>query len=165
MNCPKCNKDIPNDALLCCYCGKKLASSRKNKRTCNGSGCAYRRGAGWVAQVIIGYRDLAAFDINNPDNPKGRVPIKRVKCGFKTKADALAYIPTLKAGGMLKPETAPALEYYWKNYEKNEFVQLSDSKQTAYSIAWNKLKDLHSVQIDQLTVADLRDAVAKACKT
>lgn len=165
MNCPKCKKDIPSGAVFCCWCGKKLTPSpRKPKRSPNGTGSAYKRGSGWVAQAVIGYRELPD-DIMDPANARQRVPIKRTKAGFASKAEALAYVPTLKAGGTLRPETAPALIYYWKSYEKNEYTKLSDSKQTAYSIAWNKLKDLHEVQIDQLTVADLRDTVAKVCTT
>ena len=165
MNCAKCRKEIPDGSAFCCWCGKRLSPApRKPKRSPNGTGSAYKRGSGWVAQAVIGYRELPD-DIMDPANARQRVPIKRTKAGFASKAEALAYVPTLKAGGTLRPKTAPALIYYWKSYEKNEYTKLSESKQTAYSIAWNKLKDLHEVQIDQLTVADLRDTVAKVCTT
>ena len=170
MICPKCSRQIPDDAVLCCYCGKKLqriAKTRRRKTSPNGSGCAYqRRGQKtWTAQYIAGYRELPPLDPSNPDNMKQRVPIKKTKGGFATKAEALAFIPTLKAGGVLRPLSAPTLEYYWKSYEKNEYTNLSDSKQTAYSIAWNRLSKLHTVQVDQLTVADLRSTVAAAAST
>ena len=165
MNCPKCRQEIVQGANFCPWCGKKLLhSNRKPKRSPNGTGSAYKRGAGWVAQAVIGYRELPD-DLMDPSNKRQRIPIKRTKAGFASKADALAYIPTLKAGGALRPETAPNLQYYWDNYEKNEYQALSPSKQTAYTIAWNKLKKLHDIQIDQLTVADLRGAVADACHT
>jgi len=163
--CPKCRKDIPEGSVFCCWCGKKLIPSpRKPKRSPNGTGSAFKRGSGWVAQAVVGYRELPD-DITAPENSRQRVPIKRTKGGFASKAEALAYIPTLKAGGKLRPETAPTLKHYWDNYEKNEYILLSDSKQTAYSIAWNKLSKLHEVQVDQLTVADLRDTVANVCTT
>ena len=165
MLCPKCKKDIPSGAVFCCWCGRRLSPApRKPKRSPNGTGSAYKRGSGWVAQAVVGYRPLPD-DLMDPANAKQRIPIKRTKAGFPSKAEALAYVPILKAGGTLRPETAPALQYYWDSYEKNEYTKLSDSKQTAYSIAWNKLKDIHETQIDQLTVADLRDTVAKACTT
>ena len=165
MICPKCRKDIPEGSVFCCWCGKKLIPSpRKPKRSPNGTGSAFKRGSGWVAQAVVGYRELPD-DITAPENSRQRVPIKRTKGGFASKAEALAYIPTLKAGGKLRPETAPTLKHYWDNYEKNEYILLSDSKQTAYSIAWNKLSKLHEVQVDQLTVADLRDTVANVCTT
>ena len=165
MNCPKCHKPAIPDAVFCAYCGKKLvASSRKPKRSPNGTGSAYKRGAGWVAQAVVGYRDLPD-DLMAPENARQRVPIKRTKGGFASKAEALAYVPTLKAGGVLRPASAPTLKYYWDNYKKNEYTKLSGSKQTAYLIAWNRLSKIQDVQIDQLTVADLRDTVAAECST
>lgn len=165
MNCPKCHKPSPPDAAFCPYCGRKLSTSaRKPKRTANGTGCAYKRGNGWTAEAVVGWRELPD-DIQDPSNVRQRIPIKRTKAGFKTKADALAYIPTLKAGGVLRPTTAPVLQYYWNSYEKNEYAMLSASKQTAYSIAWNRLSKLHNVPVDQLTVTDLRDTVSAECKT
>ena len=168
MLCPKCHKPSIPDARFCAYCGRNLyPAPRKPKRAPNGAGCVYQRPGQktWTAQVVVGYRALPPFDPENPENKKQRIPIKRTRGGFATRAEALAYCPTLKAGGMLKPETAPPLEYYWKLYEKNELAGLSDSKQTAYTIAWNKLQRLHEVQVDQLTVSDLRDAVASSCTT
>ena len=165
MTCPKCRKDTIDGAPFCPWCGKKLISSpRKAKRSANGTGSAYKRGAGWVAQVIIGYRELPD-DFMDPANQRQRVPIKRTKGGFQTKAEALAYVPTLRAGGHLRPQTAPTLKYYWKSYEKAEYTQLSDSKQTAYKIAWEKLSNIHETVIDQLTVEDLRKTVGDACTT
>ena len=165
MKCPKCHKSAPPDAVFCAWCGRKLIPSpRKPKRSPNGSGSAYKRGAGWVAQAVVGYRELPD-DLLAPENARQRVPIKRTKGGFASKAEALAYVPTLKAGGKLKPVTAPSLQYYWDNYEKNELAALSLSKQTAYRIAWNRLAKIQSVQVDQLTVADLRDTVSAACST
>ena len=166
MTCQKCRKDSPPDAAFCPYCGKKLVPTKKSraKSRGNGTGTAFKRGSTWTAQVVVGYEDLPPFDPANPDNKMPRKKITRSKGGFKTREAALLYCPTLKAGPV-KPKTAPALKYYWDNYEKNELTKLSDSKQTAYSIAWNKLSKLHDVQVDQLTVSDLRDEVAKVCTT
>ena len=164
MLCPKCRKDSIPDAVYCPYCGKKLSPSaqkRRPKRSANGTGSAFRRGSGWVAQAVVGYRELPD-DLLDPANRRQRVPIKKTKGGFATKAEALAYIPTLKA---LKPDAAPTLQYYWNNYEKNEYTALSASKQTAYSIAWNKLDKLHQIPVDQLTVVVLRDTVSAECAT
>lgn len=164
MICPKCRKDSVPDAVYCPYCGKKISPEQKKrrpKRSPNGTGSAFKRGAGWVAQAVIGYRELPD-DLLDPANRRQRVPIKKTKAGFATKAEALAYIPTLRA---LKPDIAPTLQYYWDNYEKNEYTALSLSKQTAYSIAWNKLDKLHKIPVDQLTVVDLRDTVSAECST
>jgi hypothetical protein len=151
MICQRCRKDSIPDAVYCPYCGRKLSPEQKKrrpKRSPNGTGSAFKRGSGWVAQAVVGYRELPD-DLMDPANKRQRVPVKKTKAGFATKAEALAYIPTLKA---LKPDIAPTLQYYWNNYEKNEYTALSASKQTAYSIAWNRLDKLHNVRVDQLIV-------------
>ena len=164
MNCRACHKTIPDGSIYCNMCGRKqTAPCHKKKRTSNGTGTAFQRGKTWTAQVVIGYRDPPPFD---PDQPaRQRVPIKRTKGGFATRAEAIAFCPTLRAGGHLKPVSAPALSYYWKSYEKNELTALSASKQTAYRIAWEKLSNIHDTQVDQLTVDDLRNTVSSVCTT
>lgn len=165
MLCTKCKKEVVQGAIFCPWCGKKLtATQRRKKRSANGTGSAYKRGNGWVAQAVIGYRELPD-DLKDPENSRQRVPIKRTKGGFQTKADALAYVPTLKAGGRRSPDAVPTLASYWKSYQGNEYTMLSESKQTAYRIAWGKLSALQDVPVDQLTVQDLRDTVAKECPT
>lgn len=166
MICPKCREETPDESVFCCRCGHRLSAQKKcrSKSRGNGSGTAFKRGSTWTAQVVIGWRDPPPLDLNKPDKKK-LIPIKLTKGGFKTKSDALAYCPTLKARGVLKPDIAPTLQFYWDNYEKNEFLALSSSKQTAYKIAWNKMTRIHQATVDQLTVADLRETVGSVAKT
>ena len=69
------------------------------------------------------------------------------------------------AGGAVKKKEAPRLSEYWKIYSDGEFQKLSRSKQTAYRIAWNKLKSIHDMRVDAVTVDILRKAVSAACPT
>lgn len=124
----------------------------------NGQGSAFKRGKTWTAQVVIGYRQ-------NTDPKKAPVPIKRTRGGFRTKTEALEYCPVLLNGGVEKPDRAPRLSAYWATYQKSEYLQLSASKQTAYKIAWGKIKPLHDIPVDMITVDRLRSAVADACST
>ena len=62
MNCIKCKKGIPPDALYCPYCGKKQEAQRKRRKRANGMGTVYKhpgtRSKPWEAQkagVHIGY--------------------------------------------------------------------------------------------------------------
>lgn len=62
MQCIKCKKDIPQDALFCPYCGKKQQAQRKRRKRANGMGTVYKhpgtRSKPWEAQkagMHIGY--------------------------------------------------------------------------------------------------------------
>lgn len=150
MICPRCNKEIPDDAVLCCYCARviqKKKPSNKHQRP-NGTGSAFKKGKSWYADVTKGWT-------TNKDGKRVQNRIR--KGGFKTRTEALAYCAVLLEEG--KKKKAPCLNEYWELYSRCEMNKLSNSKYTAYTIAWGKLKDLHFRQIDGLTVADLRQVV------
>jgi uncharacterized Zn finger protein (UPF0148 family) len=86
-NCIKCKAALPDGALFCPMCGKKQASvDRKATKRGNGTGTVYKRGSSWVAEITKGYRE--------EDGKLTRVKAK--KCGFRTKREALEYIPMLR---------------------------------------------------------------------
>lgn len=157
MPCRKCKREAPSDALYCPYCGvalKPKENTRKPKTRPNGAGTAYKRGKTWTARVVMGWKPREGF---------ASIPIYRTKGGFKTKREALEYCAVLKQD---KPKTkSPRLMDYWTTYRTGEYQQLSKSKQTAYSGAWNKLSALHYRPVDQLTVAEIRDNVSRAANT
>ena len=130
----------------------------------NGTGTAFKRGSTWTAQVVVGYEELPPFDPANPENALPRKKITRSKGGFKTRDAALQYCPILK-NGPEKPKEAPRLEHYWTTFENGHFASLGESKQYAYRIAWRRLETISKTRVDQLTVSDLQNVVAKECKT
>lgn len=86
-SCIKCKAELPEGALFCPMCGKKQAeyARRKTKRG-NGTGSVYKRGDKWVAEVTKGYR--------TENDVSKRICAK--KGGFRTKKEALEYLPTLR---------------------------------------------------------------------
>lgn len=130
----------------------------KPKSRGNGQGTAYKRGRSWTACVVIAWR--------YPTDPsKPRIPIKRTKSGFATKKDAIAYCPTLLAGGIEPQRKVPRLSFYWDLYSTGDMKKISAGKQSAYKTAWNKLKSIHDIRVDRLTVETLRSAVSGSCRT
>ena len=127
---------------------------RRVKSRGNGTGTAFKRGSTWTAQVVVGWRVIAE------DKPLSA--ITRSKGGFKTRDEALRYCPILKLGPQ-KPKEAPRLEHYWDTYTDTAFLDLGPSKQQAYRIAWNRMKDIQRTGIDQLMVSDLQAMIDKEC--
>lgn len=158
MTCRKCKKDMPSDALYCPYCGVSLNPTpykHKPRTRPNGAGSAYKRGKTWTSRVVISWKLKDGLKVT---------PVYRTKGGFQTKKEALDYCVVLKQENYKPTVHAPKLIEYWQTYE-TDLEKLSKSKRTAYRIAWAKLKDLHFRPVDQITVAALRETVAKAAQT
>lgn len=161
MICPKCAATTPDGSVFCCQCGKRLVKAETRphtKQRGNGQGCAYKVGKTWTAQAVIGYR-------TPKDKDHQPIPIKRKRSGFPTKAAALAYCPTLLAGGVIKSTEAPRLSAYWDTYSKNKMQALSASKQMAYKIAWKRLEPVQNVRVDALSVQLLQSTINESCSS
>ena len=160
MNCPRCSRQIPDDAVLCCYCGRTIVRKPASKihQRPNGSGTVFQRKGQktWTAQYTV----PSGWYID--ENGKRHRKYK-TKGGFEKKTDALAFIESLKKDAEKKP--CPPLRTYWKLYSTGEMKSLSASKQTAYEIAWGKLKCISDRPVDTLTVSDLRDCVSDEATT
>ena len=160
MNCEKCGKSFQDDAVFCPYCGKNLRKfprkSRYMKRG-NGTGSVFynRKTKTWTAQVTVGSK--------RTDPEKQRQSIRKTKTGFRTRSEALDYLPTLKAAGASVRPQIPSLEHYWEIYSSGEMGALGDSKKASYRIAWNRLSSLHHLPVNSISVADLRQVIADKC--
>ncbi len=156
MLCPRCSRDIPDDAQLCCYCGRTIVKkppARAHQRP-NGAGYAYKRGKTWTAVYTPAWR---------VDEQGIKHRVRQTKGGFRTKNEALEYCYVLKNAGVQRQ--APSLDHYWELYRLSELAKLSQSKQVAYNIAWNKLEGIKYRRVDTLTVGDLRSVVSQKAPT
>lgn len=147
-NCIRCNADVPQNAVYCPICGKKQVAQKKSSiRRGNGTGSVYKRGKTWEAAVVLGYT-----------LEDGRaVPKRRTKGGFRTKKEAIDYLPTLRQE---KPRETPTVYDLWQGYKgSRQYEKLSDSRKEKYTIAWRKIERETLVRINQLTVSDLQQMV------
>ena len=150
MLCIKCSKDIPDDAVYCCYCGKKLISApRATKKRGNGQGTVYKTPVGtWAAEVTLGYYV--------DDSGKKKRKIARKK-GFATKKAAIEHINALFCGS--EKSKVITLSQLWELFQ-SDLSTLSASKRTAYNIAWRKIKDEVAYRtIDSFSVPELQELI------
>lgn len=150
MLCRKCSADIPDGSAYCNRCGAKQSDPKRGRRMRgNGTGSAYKVGKTWTVAVTVGRYDTGAY--------------KRLrKGGFKTKREALEYAPFLAGDESTAPRT---LAYYHDSWLKSDAPKLSESKQTAYKVAWKRLSAVHHLPVKKLTIVRLRDLVADEAPT
>lgn len=137
MNCRKCNLDIPDGSEFCNHCGAAQTMKKTARRRGNGEGTVYKTKSGnWQCEI------------RNP---------RRTKGGFRTKKEALAYLETLRAEKK-KVSSIASLYMLWS---ENSMPKLSESKQTAYKIAYNRIPaDLAKQPIQDVTISNLQEVVS-----
>lgn len=147
MLCVKCKQNIPDNSLFCNICGaKQELAERHNHKRGNGQGSVYRSSYNtWTAEITLGY------SIKN--GKKNRKKLK--KSGFKRKKDALDYLIVLAS--QTEQRKKITVSELWELFKKSKYEKLSNSKKTAYNIAYNKIeKDIGFYDIKKLNVADLQ---------
>lgn len=155
MQCIKCKKELPEEAVYCPACGKKqVSSSRKATKRGNGTGSVYKRkDGGWIAVKVLGYR---------LDEDQRARPVRVSKGGFTTKKEALEYLPLLTGQKVKKKSTLASL---WEGWSTSYMTKLSASKQTHYKTAYAKIESIAYTDIDQLTISDLQEVVDEQAPT
>lgn len=146
MNCRKCKKEIPDGSRFCNHCGAKQEPDRKTRRG-NGLGTAYKDKNGtWVAEVTIGW------DYSD-DKPKRKVHKKR---GFRTKKEAIEYLPHLRNE---LPQTDMHIrfnELYQKWLPKYEAKVNSPRAITA---AYSYFKPIHYAEFAQIRTEHMQECI------
>ena len=149
--CIKCSTELPDGALFCHICGKKqtVGEKRKSVRSRpNGTGSVYKRGKTWECAVVLGYV------IQDDGKMKA---VRPTKGGFRTKKEAMEYLPILSKQ---TPRKIPTLNDLWIRYKTTKkYTKLSDSRKEKYEIAWKKLESIWFIKIDALTTFDLQSTV------
>ena len=159
MDCRKCARALPEDAVYCCYCGVKQEITRKHRKRANGTGTVFRYRGGWVVEYTEGW-EVVDGDLRRKT---------RRKYGFKTSKDAEDALAEIRARIQAGTEEEPkkkvlvkTVAQLWESYSTSELPMRGKSTQDAYNVAWRKrIKGtIGDRPIDEIGLDDLNSIVA-----
>ena len=144
MQCRKCRAQIPDESRFCLRCGAKQTTKQRTKSRINGTGTVFQRpNKTWIAMKTISYTI-------QEDGSKRRKTIS--KSGFKTKKEALEYLPFL-----IPSEEAKREIEFKKLYEIWEPThRAGKSTMDCYKAAFNWFRPIWDFHLDHITIDDLQ---------
>jgi integrase len=151
--CRKCKSEIPDNSVFCNLCGAKqtVTPRKKASRRGNGEGSVYQLKDGkWCASVVVGW-------VLDEQEILAR-PVRR-KAIRKTKAEALAMIPVLKAGATSNPDLNLTFQQLYMRWFEQHEQRVSESTMGCYKAAYKHYKDLWGIRFLDLGVDDLQNCV------
>ena len=152
MICIKCSRELPDDALLCCYCGAKQSKPKQKTRTHgNGLGTVFKdkRTGKWVARVIIGWR---------LDDEGKLKAITKSKSGLKTSKEARAIIPQLQAMSIAPPPDVTFAELYARWHDVYD-IRVTKSTMDCYRAAYKHCTHLYAMRFVDIKGDDLQNCL------
>ena len=144
--CPKCGKSVKADDTwkYCPLCGKAYDAPVTRRKRGNGQGTVQKISTGnWKAIAVVGWK------------PNGN-PIRRTKSGFKTKTEALAYLPNLYEERPTEAHSPSLAEIY------GDFMKTHNVKKgtvDCYNSAFKYFSDIHGMEFRDITIDDWQTAV------
>lgn len=149
MRCRKCHEEIPDTSRFCLACGAKQNITQNTKGRGNGTGSVFRRGKTWTAVRVLGYTTEIV------DGKKKLHKTIRSKGGFKTKKEAIEYLPKLFSEERHKKSvTWQAMYEAWKPTHR-----AGKSTMDCYASAQKWFKPIWHLQFDQINIDDLQECL------
>lgn len=146
MKCRKCHAELPQGAKYCPSCGVKQDTGQNPKRRGNGQGSVYQlANKKWIAIKVIGYEAKEGGKLRK---------ITRSKSGFRTKKEALDYLPKLEDTPRVKPVTWAQVYEAWVPTHR-----AGKSTMDCYSAAEKYFSSVHTMKLAEITVDDLQDCM------
>lgn len=154
MICRKCSRDLPADAIYCCYCGVKQVAERSVRTKGNGLGSVYKRPdrGTWCAAVTV-----------NTRTADGKIVQKRkVKSGFKTKKAANEFLSAIISGKeAMHTKSVPTVADMYQQFIEAPGKKPGASTMSAYKTAFSKriMPTCGELEIDVVTLKHLEEAI------
>ena len=146
MNCPRCKKEMPPEAVFCPFCGISLAEKkRKATKRANGTGYVYKAPSGkYVAQITTGW-------VKREDGIKRRQTRSRT---YERRKDAIAALAKMSSEPVRNIPTLRQLYDRWIPTHK-----ASKSTIDCYKAAFKGFADVEIFRIDNITIEDYQECI------
>ena len=145
MICRKCREEIPEGSKYCNRCGAKQDVTRKPKSRGNGTGTVFMLpNRTWKAMITVGYQITE----------EKKLKITRSKSGFRTKKEALEYLPQLTKE---KPKISPTLQKLYETWLPTH--QATHSTINCYKAAYKYFSSLQYSKLSDITIDDLQECL------
>ena len=153
MKCRKCRAEIPEKSRFCPLCGVKQDTRQNPKNRGNGQGSVYQLPSKkWIAVKTVGY-EL---------DESGRMKrLTRSKSGFRTKKEALDYLPKLDDSKAARTKGLTFIQIYdaWEPTHR-----AGKSTMDCYSAAVKYYKPVWHSKLSDITVDDLQECIDECPK-
>lgn len=146
--CRKCRAPLPAGAKYCPACGASQTVTQRTKSRGNGQGSVYQRpNKTWIAVVI----DYYYTDASGKTRKK-----TKSKAGFKTKREAVEYLPTLRADQRKERKELTLAQIYaaWLPTHR-----AGKSTMDCYKAAWKYFAPVANYRIRDIDIDDLQDCM------
>ena len=149
MDCRKCSRSIPEDAIFCCYCGvKQEITRRRSTKRANGTGSVKKRGKTWTA---IGPSKTVFRD-------GSFVTYRPTQGGFATRTEALLAAPTVGVNIKDKAAKQTFSQIYAKWLDRHR-DRVSKGTLGCYTAAYKHYQDLYPAPFVDLVTEDWQGCV------
>lgn len=145
MKCRKCHQEIPDGSRFCMFCGVPQDVRQNTKARGNGTGSVFKRGKTWTACRVMGYATDKDGKLRKTTRSKG---------GFRTKKEALEYLPKLTTESGKKAMTWQKIYEAWKPTHR-----AGKSTMACYSAANKWFRPVWHLPFDRVDVDDLQECL------
>lgn len=151
MKCRKCHAEIPDGSKFCIACGVKQNVKQNPKNRGNGQGSVYQLpNKKWIAIKTIGY------DIGEGGKLKR---VTKSKSGFKTKKEAIEYLPRIGAERRVRAVTFREVYEAWEPTHR-----AGKSTMACYKAAMEYFKPVWRSNLPDITIDDLQECMDECQK-
>jgi len=147
--CRKCHIELPEAAKFCPACGAKQDIQRKPKSRGNGTGSVYKLPNGtWIAVKVL-RREI------DEQGKSHRITVS--KSGFKTKKEALLFLPNLNQKTKQEKQKTITFKELYNKWEPTH--KKSKSTMDCYRAAMKHFHPVWNEPMRDITVDDLQECM------